>query len=338
MKPFLREGFLSGLDDSACVQASSNIWDMSNSDVNSNRNEQTQSINLHEILNDTPECTGINYVASHSQDDDSNGIPGVRDDLVGNVTEDTDSQVSNAHLPQQEPFQGNAMRDCESLNGHRYVERDGAELNMDAGSEGDATDQWAQEALQIDAGEGDEQSEQSVGENVSHNLSYLADNLEGNALDNVNLHESASQVQGLDQFPEHQEQGWEQTVSESGELRVSYGDVNQPEATDRSLGNEDRENSHFEGTYAELHVEGSFQEALHSLLEGPSDPAFPERQVPAYNFPDDENISSVELRELLSRYVIIFVRIMQLSHLSIYLFIFFKILKWILFSMQEKSL
>lgn len=296
---------MSRLDNTACVQTSSLICDMSND----NRNEQTQATNLHEILKDSSECSRINSMAIQPHEDDSHGISVARDDLVGNGTEDTDSQESNAYLEHQESIQG-SMRNYEWLISHRFVERDGAEPNMDDGS-GYAVHGLVQETLQIDPGEsrnmmevahaGDEQSEQSEVENVSHNLSDLPGNLEGNVLDNVNLHEFASQVQRLDQFPEHHDQGWEQTVLESAEWTASYEDGNQQETTDWHLGIEDRENSHLEGTHAERHVEGNFQEAVHCWLQGPSDPAFSERQVHTYHFPDDENVSSVELRELLSR-------------------------------------
>ncbi|KAG7942266.1 hypothetical protein I3843_16G094000 [Carya illinoinensis] len=70
----------------------------------------------------------------------------------------------------------------------------------------------------------------------------------------------------------------------------------------QELGNEDMEQAQLQQALEEWHEDNGFQEAVQHWLEGPSgSEAVPDRGVDTVYFPDDDNVYSVELRELLNR-------------------------------------
>lgn len=298
---YCREGFFSRCN-SVCGQASSSVSDPSKDDSNANGDEQTRGNNSYEVINDFCEQSELSSEGSDDQECDSHGI--------------SDERVESGDNPEQVP--DNAVREWQLSNSVEFVERrDGSEQNMDANShenmgsnsQENNTEEWARDTLQVGAGdhsdiqeagnEANDQSEPSREANEFAGLSGDADNAEGNTVDDVNRLESAS---------ENEERDWEPGVAEYTEWRDNPGentDENQQQTTEFgwSVRNEDRENSQLEEASEEWHEVGGFQEAVQSWLEEPSE-AVPAGRVDTYYFPEDDNVYSMELRELLSRYQI----------------------------------
>ncbi|XP_024926854.1 uncharacterized protein LOC107410562 isoform X1 [Ziziphus jujuba] len=308
-----REGFFSRLDNSACAQASS-LCDTSNSDVIGNRSEATEENNLHESVTDFCARSVHSYEANDDQTCDSHGVSGSSDDLGGNMVEDMDSCLeSNAHVEGwHEQVPDNVVREREWSTSAEIVERrDDAEPNVVGSSQGDTVDEWVHEEhrnLQEVNHVSNDQSEHHVEGNLFHSLSDREDNIEGSRHDDdINWQQSASHLQQWqDQGSENDEREWEQTVVEyTATGLVENTDTNHQESNhfEWTMGNEDRENSHLQQAHEEWQEEGGFQEAVQNWLEEePSDPeSLPARQADTFYFPDDDNVYSVELRELLSR-------------------------------------
>ncbi|XP_062105176.1 uncharacterized protein LOC133816875 isoform X2 [Humulus lupulus] len=316
----LREGF-SRLDNSVCAQASSSLSDTSNEDNISNRNGEPQENNLYEVRDDICEQSELNYEASEDQEHDSHGILDGQSEFGGNVVEDIDSRESNAHIIEgwHEQVPDNVVRQWQWSTNSEFVDRrDDTELNTDVDSQENTTGEWAHHTLHVGVEErrnileasyaANDESEPRRESNDYPHLSGPADNLEGNTVAHMITQESASEVQQWqDQSSAIEEGDWVQDVAEYSEWTDSPGENmgNQSQAAEFgwSQGNEDLENSHLEEVpEEEWHEEGDFQEAVQSWLEGPSDnEAVPSRQVDTYYFPDDDNVYSMELRELLSR-------------------------------------
>lgn len=158
--------------------------------------------------------------------------------------------------------------------------------------------------------EATEQSEPSMQENDFPVLSGSRDDSEANTVDRTSRQDFASEVQQWqDQSSESEEREWDQDIAEYTEWRDIVGenaDENQQQPIELgwSVGNEERENSRVEDdSPEEWQEEGGFQEAVESWLDGPSSDqeAAPARRSETFYFPDDENVYSREIRELLSR-------------------------------------
>lgn len=324
------------MDNSVCVQASS-LSDTSNSDINGNRSEATEDNNFHEAVTDLCARSVHSYEASDDQTHDSYGVSGGSDDLGGNMVEDTDSQSleSNAHVEGwHEQVPDNVVGERQWLTSAEIVERiDGSEPNMVGSSQRDTVDEWAHETLQFNVEEhmneqevnyvSNEQSEHLAEETLFHGLSDRVDNIEGNRHDDdINWQQSASHLQQWrDEGSENGERDWEQTVVEyTATGWVENTDTNHQESNhfEWTMGNEDRENSHPQEAPEEWQEESGFHEAVQNWLEEePSDlETPPARQADTFYFPDDDNVNSVELRELLSRYEILLLRVFALSLLT----------------------
>ncbi|XP_060958234.1 uncharacterized protein LOC115701172 isoform X5 [Cannabis sativa] len=288
----LREGF-SRLDNSVCAQASSSLSDTSNEDTSSTRNGEPQENNLFEVRGDICEQSELNYEGSEDQEHDGHGILDGQSELRGNAVEDIDSQESNDHIIEE---------------WHEQVP-DNVE---------NATNEWASDTLHIGVEErrnileasysANDESESRRESNDYPHLSGPADDLEDNTVAHMIGEESASEVeQWQDQSPANEEGDWEQVDGEYDEWTDNPGEnieESQQQTTEFgwSQGNEDVQNSHLEEVPEEWHEEGDFQETAHSWLEEPSDSeTVPARQVETYYFPDDDNVYSIELRELLGR-------------------------------------
>ncbi|KAL5580151.1 hypothetical protein UlMin_012593 [Ulmus minor] len=317
----LRDGFFSRLDNSGSGQASSTLSDASNNDSNSNTHVQSQENNLYGIVNDFCEQSELHYEPSENREGDSHERSDSRDEFVGNTVEIIDTRESDdAHAVvgslEQDP--DHMVTERQSSTSNEFVERrDETEQNMDGDLQESTTDEGAQETLQAGGGDhrnvqeagypSNEQSEPSREPNDFLGLPDHSDNLERSRIDDINRQESASEVQQWhDQVSENEERAWEQSAVEDTEWRNDLSESteeNQQQTTEFewSVGNGDRENSHLEEVPHEWHEEAGFQEAVQNWLEEPSDHDIPATRVDTFYFPDDDNVYSMELRELLSR-------------------------------------
>ena len=78
--------------------------------------------------------------------------------------------------------------------------------------------------------------------------------------------------------------------------------------------NKDGENSRLQESHEVWQEDGGFQEAVENWLGGPSDhESAPVGRIHGFYFLEDDNVYSVELRELLNRYVNTSEELLQLS-------------------------
>ena len=324
------------MDNSVCAQASSSVSDTSNEDILSNGNEQPQGNNLFEVRDDLCEHSELNYEDSDNQEHVSHISEG-RVELGGNAVEDTDSQEPSAQIERwEEQVSDNVVREWQWTTSDEFVQRrDDTEPNTDTDSQENTTDEWACDTVPNGVEERRNIQEASYAANdeseprrEAHDFpgqSDYVDNLEGNTVAETNRAESASELQQWqDQSSENEEGDWEHDVAEYTEWRDSPREdmdenQQQPAEFGWSQGNENIENSNLEEVPEEWHEEGGFQEAVQSWLEGPSDhDAVPATQVDTFYFPDDDNVYSMELRELLSRYKQNLPQAFALTHVDVF--------------------
>lgn len=183
----------------------------------------------------------------------------------------------------------------------------------------DSGNDWNQthtsQNIQVEA---NEQLQSTSQENDIHRLSDQTDNLQSNAAaNNMNWQETAGQAGGWQgQITDDEERNWQQSdYSRFNEWR--NGDA---EPIDRNwqensvndwpqetTGNVQSEQSRPQEAPRIWH-ENVSREAVENWTQGPSDPPRTRRAVPMRRFnrfhpPDDDNVYSMELRELLSRYL-----------------------------------
>ncbi|MED6206012.1 hypothetical protein PIB30_118964 [Stylosanthes scabra] len=129
---------------------------------------------------------------------------------------------------------------------------------------------------------------------------------EENSVD-MNLNESAALVgEHLEEGIENERSGWNQSNHEWRDSTDEGVDDNQFSTSmqwpENGYGNEDGENSRLQEGPEVWQEDGGFQEAVENWLGAPSDlESAPVGRVHGFYFPDDDNVYSVELRELLNR-------------------------------------
>ncbi|GMY15921.1 protein neuralized [Fagus crenata] len=295
----LREGFRSRLDTPVCGQVSSNDSDTSsNSGINGIRNDQTRANNAENVVDELSEQFDPN-----NEESSSHRLLDVRNDLEDDVIEDIEWHRSSAH---EEEWQ-------EQLSeSDVFIERrDGMGQSLNGNSQDIAASEWS-ETLLNESGEryymqeaGEEisgQSEPIIEESSIHGLSDHAYNLD------INWQEAAAQVvQWPEQVMETEYRDSQQDNMEYSEWRDGIREdtvENQlgSTSTHQELGNEDMEQAHLQEAPEVWHDDNGFQEAVQHWLEGPTDQGSgPVGGVDTYYFPDDDNVYSVEIRELLNR-------------------------------------
>ncbi|XVF46796.1 hypothetical protein PTKIN_Ptkin03bG0057100 [Pterospermum kingtungense] len=307
----LREGFFSRLDNSGCGLTSSNRSDtLSNADSDGNRNEQNQVPHSHEVID------GLNDISERENEEtDNQRFLDGRTDLVADVVEGVSWQETSAHVLQwQEQVSESVDRDRQwsaSVESNESGDVIGQVLG------GDRQENLANElsivTLQNEAGEHSNLQEdgeasfehfpQDGERSATYGLMNVVENLERNPVESIDGLESASPFeQWHEEDQENMDSGdWQEASVEYNELMAG--------------GNEEASDMHHEDVENEDGGYDRPQEALDTLdnndgLQGNTqnwldsyhnqDPVTIGRTDTFY-FPDDDNVQTVELRELLSR-------------------------------------
>ena len=294
-----REGFVFRKDNFGCSHATSNTSDTSS--------ENDIDVNT---IEDTGASSSQAVPTVHSQQSEPNNrvsdgleISGDQICSKGTICENLDWQGSTAHVE---------ARDLESSFSTRVERGDGTGGNVDMMPTENPSNDCSQLSLQIEDTEHDnmhefsevhtEQSQRGDINNDESNFSNHDDRVYSNIVDDVDLSESIA-LEGEQQeevIIENDGSDWHQSVDD---IQLSSTTNEWPQ---NILGSEDGENSRMqEQEVPEVWQEdGGFQEAVEIWLGGPSDnEVAPVGRIHGFYFPEDDNVYSVELRELLSRYV-----------------------------------
>ncbi|KAJ1397770.1 Zinc finger, RING-type [Sesbania bispinosa] len=310
----LREGFFSKKDNTGCSQATGNLSDTSsNIDVDFNTNEQTGASSSHMVLS-------VHSGQSEPNNRGSNGL-GISDGqncLQGTTCENFDRQDSAAHAERDQLQCLQIDPEDRQSSFSVGVERmDDTGQNVVVLPVEDSANELTHQSLQIENSENsnnqefsevhNEQSELGNIVNGENNSSNHNNHMEVNIVDDVNWIESGAQEGEQTEDIENEVSGWLHSNIEWQNSTDESMDDNQISHTtnewpENSLANEDGENSRLQEAPEVWQEDGSFQEAVENWLGGPSDhESAPGGRVHGFYFPDDDNVYSVELRELLNR-------------------------------------
>ena len=297
----LREGFFSRMDSTSCSQATSNLSDTSsNNDIYFNTNEQT---------GESSSC----MVAEPNNRSGNRVTIAVAHCLGGTTSDSLYWQGSTAHA------EGNQLwcLQIESPDRQSFsIECEGSYdtvQNVDVVAIRDTANELIQQSLQTDDSEHsnnqessdvhNEQSEHGDISNGENNSPTHNDYTDGN-VDDANYGSGAADQ--LEQIVANEGSGWHQSNTEWRNSTSESVDDNQlgniaNEWPESRWENEDGENRLPEASEV-WPEDGGFQEAVENWLGEPSDHGTASGgRVHSFYFSDDDNVHSVELRELHSR-------------------------------------
>ncbi|KAH9660459.1 RING-type domain-containing protein [Citrus sinensis] len=290
----LREGFFSRL--SSCHSDTS-----SNADINVNRNEQNQVNNLQETMDEFHEQSELRNGENACHD-----LSDVRTDIEGDIVGNVSFQGTTARGEGwQEQSSENEVREWQSPANTEIIERtnstgqllDGDWMGSTSNelSLGALPDEAAEHSHPLEAREGSyEQPQQSGEEGAFLGSMDTTEHLEGNLIEYVSGQEPAAHVEhSQEQMLGNEERLLQGPDVESNEWRSEtreFMDENQQESTA------------YQWSEEHGHLRDGFQEAVRNWLEEPSDSqALPIGRVDTFYLPEDDNVYSTEIRELLSR-------------------------------------
>ncbi|KAF5744792.1 Ring/U-Box superfamily protein putative isoform 1 [Tripterygium wilfordii] len=306
----LRDGFLSRLDHS-CDQAGGNLSDTSsNIDTYGNRNEQNSEISSLQLVH---EIHG--QFDSNNEEIESHGLSNGRTNMEGSILEERCSQEATDCLEEwSEQVSESDVRDMQQLASVSNLER--GDVNGQEEERNWQEGPNSETSLESFRNEGDVHFEQpsEVVTYRSHRnredysgsiLSDHSDSVESNTTEDLNQLESSTLVE------QQHDQVLETVVGNlfgSNEMRGGIGDDvdrRQQETTNglsqSFLGNEDLEHDRMQQASEVWRVDGEYQEAMQNWFDGPSDETVSVGRVDTFYLPDDGNVYSTEIRELLTR-------------------------------------
>ncbi|GKV26239.1 hypothetical protein SLEP1_g35583 [Rubroshorea leprosula] len=311
----LREGFISRLDNSVCSPQSCNHSDaLPDVGISSDRNEQNQADNSHEVID------GLNGQSEHNNEEtDSQRLSGERIDLEGNAVHDLSSQEATAcveHWPEQ--VSENVVREWQgSISVESSESREVVGQRVTGEWQDNCVNELSQERLQTEADEHghlQETSEASNGQSGQseegsgvHELRDQSENLESNLVANANDQESTSlEERWREENLENEERHWERASDEfhelaDGNLEDIVENQQETSANQEFFESEGGEHDLQEGPDVQVE-DGGLEETAQITFEGSSDQQpVTFGRAETYYFPDDDNVYGMELRDLLSR-------------------------------------
>ncbi|KAE9593164.1 hypothetical protein Lal_00029232 [Lupinus albus] len=300
-----REGFLSRKDNTDCNQTTNNLpVTLSNADTDFNTIEQTgaSSSRLVTTVHSEPNFSGSEGLH----------IAGDQNCLQGVTLENLDTEVSTLHAEDQLQWMRIDSLDSQPSPCVVVEKRDNTGQNVDVMPTMATFDELTQESLQIEDLENSDLQEFYEAYNEQSELGDIINgennHMEGNIVDDMNWSESnALQGDQLEEVIGNEGSDWHQSNAYWRNSIEENVDDNQLSSTasewrENSFGNEDEDNSRLPEAPEVWQEDGGFQEAVENWFGGPSDhESAPVRRIPELYFPDDDNVYSVELRELLSR-------------------------------------
>ncbi|XP_050208646.1 uncharacterized protein LOC126658789 [Mercurialis annua] len=299
----LREGFFSRLDHSvgqASSRSSSSSDTSSNIYINGNGSEQTQANTSQQDVGDFHEETNSNI-----EESEDHGLSDNRVDIESSIIEARSSRelTSGSDAGSRQDSE-DWIRGRQIFMNSELVERgDGNGDEVDTNLRQDINENEVEEHILLHSTSEivSQQLEQNGNGSFGAVLSSQVDGLERNAAEDVNWLESSSQVDQLEgrSFASG-DRGLFGDVLGYNEWREGVQD-NIDEHHHENNANELPENDD-RGEFEAWREGGESPEAVHSWLEEPSErEAVSVGRMDPFYFPDDDNVYSAELRELLSR-------------------------------------